>query len=236
LPQPANCPALIPQNTPLDATPSKHFQHPFQHDGLHLFANPLQAKAMGFGRGRVATFVGILGHSSRPGPRHQPPIAPGCPSHLAAGNPAAQNRSAPCAEATAATAAQTTSTTPGRASATASRGHAQSHTTGPGATGRSGGRAQHRAQTGHHGRGQQQPATCTGTCHSGCACACDPGTRRATSTHPCQRQRGPVRHTRLPHCLSAHGRRRHCQPALFGRGGWQSDPVRDRKKLGLQTP
>ena len=120
---------------------------------------------MGFGRGCVDAFAGILGNSGRPCPRHRPPIAPGRPSYFAARNlaasPAAQNRPPSCTAATAAptNAAPTTTATPG--SASAASGRPQSDATGTGATGRSGGSVQHHAQTGHHGRGQQRSSTYT---------------------------------------------------------------------------
>jgi hypothetical protein len=92
---------LIPQNTQLN-----DFNTCQSNDvGLHLFANTLQAQALGFGRGRVTAFAGVLGYTSRPRPGHQPSIAPSGSSHLAARNPAAtvaQNRAASCAAATAA--------------------------------------------------------------------------------------------------------------------------------------
>jgi hypothetical protein len=182
----------------------------------------------------VAARAGDLGHPGRTNTRHHPPDAPGRPGHFAAGNPAAcaQSRAGPSSSTAAATHTATVpSTAAGRASAAPSGGHPQSSTTSSSAPGRSDRRSQRRPQTSHHSCGQQRNATCAR--HR--SCACGPGTRCTAHAHPCQRQRCPMRQTRLPQRLPAHGRRRHREPALSGGGRWQSDPVRDRKKLGLQT-
>lgn len=184
---------LIPQNTQLDDVTSQH--HP--HDRLHLSAKPRQAQTLGFGRGCVAAPAGVLGHPGRADTRHHPPDATGRPSHFVAGNPAApaactQNRTAPpSADAHATT---DPSTTASRASAASCSSDTQPSTTCPSAPSRGGCWAQHRAHTGHHGHAQQQSTTRTRRRN----CACGPGTRCTAHAHPCQRQRCPMRQTRLP--------------------------------------